>query len=225
MADDNVPAVHTGRPGGLDELFALDGQGLPAHDPRHGQPFDGTDSGEDEHDVALEHGQQQDHKEDERQGVEYVHDPHHEIVDASAEIAGGGPPADTNDETDGGCHDADHQRDAQADHETCQQVSALQVCSQRVHAVKGGGNHAQVRNRAIIMHPDHGPEDGDNHQHAKDPHGNHGRAVTQQACAGVFPEGASADDGFFNWLDTARRVEKGIHVCHQSYFTFGSSIA
>jgi len=225
VADDDGAAGHARCAGRLDEFLALDGECLAAHDARHGQPFDGTDGSEDQHDIALEHGEQQDDKKDKGQGVEYVDDAHHEIVDASAEIAGRCAPCDADDEADG-CRDhAHHQRYAQADHQAGQEVAALDVGAQDVPVVHRRGYGARVGDGLVIMHPYERAECGDQHDHAKDPHRDHGGLVAEQAGARIVPEGAAADDGLFHGRDTAGRVEQGIDVGHQSYFTFGSSTA
>ena len=225
MAQDDGAARNPGGAGGLDEFLALDGQRLAAHDARHGQPFDGADGGEDEHDVPLEHGEQQDHEEDEGQGVQHVDDAHHEIVDAAAEIAGGSAPCDADHQADGGGDDADHERDAQADHQAGQEVAALDVGAEDVPAFGRGRDGAEIGYLLVVIDPDHGSEDGDDHDDAKDPHRDDGGLVAEQARAGIIPEGAATDDGLADGLDTAGRVEKGVDIGHQSYFTFGSSTA
>src|SRR5262245_7775899 len=67
---DDRPRVQAHRFRGEHELALLQGQRLAAHDARHVQPFDGADRDEDEDEVAAEEDDQQDHQEDEGQGVE-----------------------------------------------------------------------------------------------------------------------------------------------------------
>jgi hypothetical protein len=140
---------------------------LAPHDPAHGQPFDRADGGEDQHDVALEDRQQEDDEEDEGQGIEHVDDAHHEVVDAPAQIAGDGAPGDPDEEADGGGDDADQQRDAQADQQAGEQVTALQVGAEDVHVLEGRRDGAQVRDGAVVVHPDHRPDDGDQRDEAE----------------------------------------------------------
>ena len=68
----------------LDELHALQAQGLATDDARHVQPVDRPDGDEDQHDVAAEDHHQQDHEKHERQGVDDVHDAHHDAVRGAA---------------------------------------------------------------------------------------------------------------------------------------------
>src|SRR3546814_12103640 len=56
----------------LDELLALHGDGLAAHDARHGQPPDRTERDEDEEDVPAKDEHQHDDEEHEGKRIEHV---------------------------------------------------------------------------------------------------------------------------------------------------------
>ncbi len=225
MAHNDVLAADPRRARSFNELLALDGECLAAHDPRHGQPLDRADGCKDQHNVALKHRQQQDHEEDEGQSVEYVDNAHHEIVDATTEITCRRTPTDADHEADSRGDNADHERDTQADHQARKQVSSLQVGSERMQAFQRRRNGAQVRNGAVLVDPDKWPDDCKQNEEAENPHGDDGGAVAEQARPGIFPERASPNNGILNRFDATSRVEERIKIRHQSYFTFGSSRA
>src|SRR5690606_7611523 len=82
--------------GGLDEFLLLDRQGLPAHDTRHGQPFDTADAHKKQDRIAAEHHHQDDDEEDVGQRIHDVDNAHHDGVDPAAEIASHRTIDDTN---------------------------------------------------------------------------------------------------------------------------------
>src|SRR6202030_2144008 len=94
MAADDLCGGDAARNGRLDELAALDRQCLAAHDAGRGEPFDGSNRHEDQHDVAAKKHHQQDHEEQERQRIEDVDQAHHDAIDAAAEIARDGAVGD-----------------------------------------------------------------------------------------------------------------------------------
>ena len=55
---------------GFNELFTFQTQGLTAYDTRHIQPRHHPDRHKDEQDVLAKEGNQQDHEEHKREGVE-----------------------------------------------------------------------------------------------------------------------------------------------------------
>jgi hypothetical protein len=98
------------RHGRLHIFLALDRQGLAADDARHVEPQDRADGDEHEHEIAAEEHDQHDHEEDERQRVEDVDDPHHDLVDTAAEIAGGRAVGDADNHGDEAGEQADGER-------------------------------------------------------------------------------------------------------------------
>ena len=132
MAADNRRAGHTGRARRFNKFLALNGERLPAYNPRHGQPLNRANRRKDQKDIALKNRQQQNYEEDEWHGVKHIHKAHHEIIDTPADKARHSPPCHPDDKTDNRRHNAHHKRDAQANHQASEQVSPLLVGSQYV---------------------------------------------------------------------------------------------
>ena len=116
----------------LDEFALLECQHLAAHDARHVQPLHRTDGGVDQEDVATEHHHQQDHQEHERQRIHDVDEAHHQVVGASAEVAGDGAVEHADHQTDEGGDQRHRQRDLAAMQGAGQQVAAVDVGAEDV---------------------------------------------------------------------------------------------
>ena len=93
MPGDDLPGRHAGRARRENELLVLQRNHLPADDARHRQPRHRAERDEEQHELAerrlaAEERQQDDDDHHVGDGVEHVDDPHHDFVDAAAEVAG-----------------------------------------------------------------------------------------------------------------------------------------
>ena len=191
MAGDNGTPIEARGTGGLDEFLVLERQGLAAHDPAHGQPLDRADSHKDQDDVRPEGHHQQDHEEDERQGIEHVDKAHHHFVELATDVAGDGAPGDADHQRHEGRHKSDGQRDPQPDQQPRQQIAPQRV---RPHQVTiGQRREPDVRLVDLIVgeRAEPGANDGGQHQHGQGHHAGDGRLVAHEATPRVFPQAAA----------------------------------
>ena len=77
MADNDTHGRHPTHLRRFNKLFALEAQRLSTHDTRHIQPGDHPDSDKNQQDILPKEGDQQDHEEHEREGVENFQQTHH----------------------------------------------------------------------------------------------------------------------------------------------------
>ena len=125
------------RPGRFDERLGPERDHLAANDAGHRQPVDRADDEVKDRDPAdavlrepgldvflAEDREQKDHDEDERYRVEDVDEPHHDVVDPAADVAGDRAVGDADHERHGGRDDADDERDARAPEDARQHVAA-----------------------------------------------------------------------------------------------------
>src|SRR5215471_19578859 len=104
MAKDNPPPAGADGSGGLDELLVLERNHLPAHDAGHREPIDCADDKEKNRDaidavllqpafdgILREDCYQENYDEDERDRIEHIDNPHHDIIDATTQITGNRP--------------------------------------------------------------------------------------------------------------------------------------
>src|SRR6185312_15643888 len=99
----------------LDERPARERECLPAHDPRHGDPADRADSGEQYVRVAAaEKCRERDDEQQVRERIETVHDPHHHCVRAASGKAGHRAPCDPDHDAHAGCRETDRERQARS---------------------------------------------------------------------------------------------------------------
>ena len=200
--------------GGLHEIHPAQAAHLPAHDPRHRQPLDRADGGEEQDDVELaaqrdavaedgvqhavdpvpglvvveEHAQQDD-EDRERQRVDDVHDAHHERVHVAAVVTRNRAVNDADDQRDDGRHDADGQGDAPAEEDAREEVAPERV---RAEPVGGAGRRfVEVEVLGVGRGGDDAREDAqqrdnDDHDPADD-----GELVLEQTVPGVLPEAAA----------------------------------
>jgi hypothetical protein len=231
MAPDDRPVRNPGRLRRLNELLAPDRQRLPAHDPRHGQPFDRADGHEHQNEIPPEHDHQDNDEENEGQGVHYVDEPHHVVIDAPAQKPGGRPVKHADHQRHDRRHQPDRQRHAPAQHHANEHVAPVRVGAEDVALIDGGradvrlhaeqGGHAQIVGRRAgnpvdidvvelmrpgVGHDDRHDGDGGQHDHRGD-----GGLVGEQTPPRVLPQTAA-----LNFADGC--ADAG----HHSYLTLGS---
>jgi hypothetical protein len=114
------------------DTLTPDRQRLSAHDPRHRQPLDRTDRDEHQNEVPPKHDRQNNDEKDEGQGIENVHEPHHQVIDAPPKKAGRRPIENADQKRDQRRHEPDRQRNAAADHHPDEKVAAVRVCPEDV---------------------------------------------------------------------------------------------
>ena len=192
MTGDDLPLGDAADVGRLDELLALEAQGLASHDPRHVEPAHRADGEEDEGQVATEEGHQHDDEEHEGEGVEDLQYPHHQAVDATADEAGGGAIQGADDDGHHGPHDADHERDAAAEQGAHEEIAPQAVGTEpvtRLH-VRGGLHGAPVRIVEGVLGQVR-PDDHRQTYDGQDDEAGQGRLVAQETATGILPQGAS----------------------------------
>ena len=138
MADDDAEGADAARARRLDEFLLLDGQGLAAHDARHGQPFHRADRHEQQDEIAVEHHHQDDDEEDEGQGIKHIHDAHHQLVEAPAQIAGGRAIDNPDHQRHQGRHQPHRQRHPRPEQHAHEQVAAHRIGAEPVAAARRG---------------------------------------------------------------------------------------
>ena len=192
VTGDDLPLGDAADVGRLDELLALEAQGLAPHYPRHVEPAHRPDGDKDERQIAAKEGDQHDDEEHEGEGVEDLQYPHHQAVDPTADKAGGGAIEGTDDDGHHGPHDADHQRDAPAEqgaHEQIapQAVGAKPVAGFHVRSCLHGAPVRIVEGVLGQMRPhDHRQTDD-----GQDDQAGERRLVAQETATGILPQGAS----------------------------------
>ena len=173
----------------LDELLALEAQGLASHDPRHVEPAHRADGDEDERQVAYEEGHQHDHEEHEGEGVEDLKHPHHQAVDPTSDEAGGRAVEGADDDGHHGPHDADHQRDAPAE-----QGAHEQIAPQAVGAEPVAGFHVRSRLHGAPVRIVEGvlgqmwPHDHRQTDDGQDDEAGERGLVAQETATGILPQ-------------------------------------
>ncbi len=192
MTGDDLPLGDAADVGRLDELLALETQGLAAHNPRHVEPAHRPDGEENEGQVATEEGHQHDHEEHEGEGVEDLKHAHHQAVDPAADEAGRGAVEGTDDDGHQGPHDADHQGDASAEQGTHEQVAPQAVGAEPVAGlhVRGTLHGPPVRVIERVL-GQVGPHDHRQTDDGQDDEAGQGRLVAQETATGILPQGAS----------------------------------
>ncbi len=200
---------------------------LPAHDPRHGQPFEAPDADEQQYRRAAEDHHQDDDEQDVGQRVHDVDEAHHDRVDPAAEIAG-----------DGAVDDADHHRDAGRDGGDEQRhLRALERPRQHVATVLVGAEIVALGPVRRLADP--GPVDlvvgpgqeiraeiGDQHHRHEHEDGDQRRLVADEAPHRVLGERAALRRALGQRVGVGG--EGGVlagDASHQRYLTLGSSQA
>ena len=132
-------------PAGIDKRPMAQREHLPAHDPRHGQPGNRPQPGEQAGKLqkprpsrgqarrlhffqdGVQGGDEHDDKNDGRHGIEHIDKTHHHRVPASAAITGGRAPQDADNQADRRADQADEQRNARAVANPAQQITPVDV--------------------------------------------------------------------------------------------------
>jgi len=237
VAEHDAQVAGTNGAGSLHKFLLAGGEHLPAGEARHGFPRSNANANKDEQHAAqpgiqLAHGirersrvrlgkggaEERQHEDDEqelREGIEDVHNAHHDVIHPPAKEAGDGAINHANNQADDGSNECHGQGNAGAVHDAAEEITTGIIRTQRViivdlgigahggkdlqHPFRGAvvGNQVLlgiVHNRNLVCKNCHQDQD-DN-----DAPANHRGAVAEEPPEGIPPKAFA----FLGQWNTAR---------------------
>ena len=150
MSEEDAGMALSERASGDDELEIFQAKHLAANDSGHGEPFDETESEDEDDDFGvadeegmavgvepifeamIEGGGGEDDDDEAGDGVENFDEPHHQGIGGASDVTGDEAVGGTDDEADGGAGEADEEGDAGAFHDASEEVATVVIRAEGV---------------------------------------------------------------------------------------------